>query len=544
MYKVALVDDDVLVLRFLESMIAWEEHGFEVAGSFKDSVEAYHQIKDHPYDLVITDIGMPKLNGIDLISLLNKEGCDLVKVILSCHDEFHYAQQALKLDVFDYILKEAMDKKSIEELLQRIKVIIDDKRRKSSQSDIIASFLERNKNKLKIEFVERVLEGHQLDDDSWWEEQSQLLGLDFAKGYFTPVLCFIDKRNKALERYKRQTLLFFSIDNILNEIFAKYDKDIQTFYLQHQFFIIFPHKEMSDEMHSFICSVLQEVHRKLKRYLKITITSVIGKGYVTREGLVHSMQELVNNENQRFYYPHDSIQRLKVVPFEKPVIFQDLIEVVENINISILKKDREEVARILEDQLKKLNKLRCEPSLVKDWAVKLVLDIKLRLQALSYFSDSILTGMTDQLVNQVHSLDHLKEVVLEICEKFMLHLECLDNIPTRREIAKVQKYVRMNLHRKITLTEVADYLHLNPSYLSRLFKKTTGEGFVEYVTRIKMEQAKELLMSTNKTVEEIAYDLGFDSKSYFIKTFKKFYGVPPTEIRQVDKELLTIVAFK
>jgi two-component system response regulator YesN len=171
---------------------------------------------------------------------------------------------------------------------------------------------------------------------------------------------------------------------------------------------------------------------------------------------------------------------------------------------------------------------------VKEWAIKLVLDLKLRMQALSFFSESVLTGWTEQIVSRVHSMDELEEVVIEICEQFMQHLEQLENISPSREIAKLQKYVQMNIHKKISLTEVADYLHLNPSYLSRLFKKTMGEGFIEYVTRLKMEQARELLMDTTKTVEQIAFDLGFDSKSYFIKTFKKYYGVPPIDLRRVQ----------
>jgi two-component system response regulator YesN len=535
MYKVALVDDDVLVLKFLETMIPWEKHGFEVTHAYKDSLEAYHHIKQHAYDLIITDIGMPKLNGIELISLLNEEGHDPVKVILSCHDEFHYAQQALKLDVFDYILKEAMDQGNIEELLQRVKIIIDDKRVKSSKSDAVTLFLKRNKNKLKMAFIERILEGHDIDDEAWWAEQGELLEMDFAGGYFTPVVCFIDKSDQALERYKRQTLLDFSIDNILSEILSACHVEGQIFYMQSKFYIIFSHREYKPREHSMaVDQVLQECHRQLRKYLKLTITTVIGQGSVTGKRLVNAIQELEANENQRFYYPHDSIQRLQVIPFEEQVIYEDFVAVVEKVKTSILKGDRNEVVELVGSQLKQLRKLRCNPFLVKEWAIKLVLDLKLRMQALSFFSESVLTGWTEQIVSRVHSMDELEEVVIEICEQFMQHLEQLENISPSREIAKLQKYVQMNIHKKISLTEVADYLHLNPSYLSRLFKKTMGEGFIEYVTRLKMEQARELLMDTTKTVEQIAFDLGFDSKSYFIKTFKKYYGVPPIDLRRVQ----------
>jgi len=534
MYKVALVDDDVMVLKFLESMIPWEKHGFVVANTFRDSLEAYHHLRAQPCDLLITDIGMPKLNGIELITLLKEDGCDPIKVILSCHDEFHYAQQALKLDVFDYILKESMNQDNMEELLQRTRILLDDKRAQCSRNDAVDLFLKKNKDPLKAAFIERILDGHDIPDEAWWREQGQLLGMDFAGGYFTNVVCYIDMIDQALERYKKQTLLHFSIDNILGEILAQQQADGQIFYRPGKFHVIFTHRENRPHEHdAAVERVMQEIHRQLNKYLKITITTVIGAVCATREGLVKSLQDLEAHENQRFYYPHDSIQRLKVVPYEHPMIYEDFVEVVEQVKTAILKNDRQEVADLVGNQLRKMRQQRCEPLIVKEWAVKLVLDLKLRLQALSYFSESILTGWTDHIVGRVHSMDQLEEVLLTICEQFMEYLERKE-IPCSHEIAKLQKYIQMNIHKRISLTEVAEYLHLNPSYLSRLFKKTTGEGFIEYVTRLKMEKARELLMATSKPVEQIAFDLGFDSKSYFIKTFKKYYGRLPIELRRVQ----------
>ncbi|WP_221567158.1 helix-turn-helix domain-containing protein [Alkalihalobacillus sp. TS-13] len=532
MYKVALVDDDVLVLRFLEKMIPWEDYGFKIAGSFKDSMEAYDHLKTKGYDVLITDIGMPKLDGIELISLLNNNGVDLFNVILSCHDEFHYAQQALKLDAFDYLLKESMDQEKIEELLKRLKKAMDNKRQRETKSDKISSFFKKNKTKLKTEFIEKLLEDNYVDDDSWWNEQGELLEMNFSYEHYTPVLCFIDKSVDAIEKYEKQTLLYFSIDNIVIEILNKYRLDIQIFYLQSKFFIVFPHgEENPGVMYTKIGHVLQEIHSKLESHLKITITSVIGKGNKLRKGLINSMKELLQKEEQRFYYQHRSIQHLKILPFEKPAILEDYIEIVEKITSSIIQEDERRVTNIIKKQLNEMRNSRCEPSIVQDWAVKLVLDINQRLQTFTYFEDSILTSMTDKLVNQVYTLDHLEEMVIGICKQLILHLEKMDDIPKTGEIAKVQKYVQMNIHKKITLNDVANYLHLNPSYFSRLYKEVTGESFVEYVTRVKMAKARVLLSGTTKTVDQISVELGFESKSYFLKKFKKFYGNSPKSYR-------------
>jgi two-component system, response regulator YesN len=531
MYKVALVDDDVIVLKFLKTVIPWEEIGFEVAGSFNDSVEAYNHLKMDEYDLLITDIGMPKLNGIELISLLNKEDIDLFKVILSCHDEFHLAQQAIKLGTFDYILKESMDEENIKEIVKRIKTLIDNKSKEHTKSDKLSLFLKKNKDKLKTKFIENLLEDNYVDDDSWWEEQGEHLEMNFSYVHYTPVLCFIDKSVDAIEKYEKQSLLHFSIDNILIEIFEKYRLDVQTFYLQSKFFIVFPHGEAkSSEMYLKIEHALQEVHSKLQSYLKITITTVIGKGNKLRKGLIDSMKELLQNEEQRFYFHHASIQHIKVLPYKKSISFEGYTEFVEKITISIMQENESKVTSDISEKFREIRKIRYEPTMVQDWAIKLVLDVKQRMQSLAYFEDSILVSMTDKL-NQVYSLDHLEEMIILICKQLIIELKQMADIPKTKEIAKVQKYVKMNIDKKITLSDVANYLYLNPSYFSRLFKKTTGESFIEYVTRVKMEQAKELINGTTKTVDQISEELGFDSKAYFLKTFKKYYGSSPKTYR-------------
>src|SRR5690606_39265959 len=190
--------------------------------------------------------------------------------------------------------------------------------------------------------------------------------------------------------------------------------------MQSKFYLLFSHGEREPhEMYALMDRVMQEIHRKLRQYLKLTITSMVGQGCVTRDGLTQSIQELARNENQRFYYPHGSIQRLNVIPFEEPIVFHDFVEIVDKLKSSILKGDREEVVSLISSQLKHMRQLRCNPLIVKDWAVKLVLDIKLSLQALSYFSDVIFTGKTEQLVTLVHSMEHMEEVLLDICDQFM-----------------------------------------------------------------------------------------------------------------------------
>ncbi|QGS69960.1 AraC family transcriptional regulator [Oceanobacillus sp. 143] len=121
----------------------------------------------------------------------------------------------------------------------------------------------------------------------------------------------------------------------------------------------------------------------------------------------------------------------------------------------------------------------------------------------------------------------LNDTLAEVIEKIKETKE----LPKRNEVIEAQKYVLSNLDRKITLKNVAEFLHLNSSYFSRLYKQETNENFIDFVNKSKMEKAKELIDSSNVTIENISEMLGFDSKSYFIRTFKKYLGMSPTEYK-------------
>jgi two-component system response regulator YesN len=140
----------------------------------------------------------------------------------------------------------------------------------------------------------------------------------------------------------------------------------------------------------------------------------------------------------------------------------------------------------------------------------------------------------DSLHKEIVEMETLSELRFWLTE----HLEAVAALKgsgagtsKRSEVMEACRYVSLRLNARISLDEVADHLHLNASYFSRLFKKESGFTFIEYVTQLKRERAKELLDQTNNTVGGICELLGYDNQSYFIKTFKTHAGVTPVEYR-------------
>ncbi|MEH7238627.1 response regulator transcription factor [Bacillus sp. JJ1562] len=534
MYEVVLVDDDVIVIEFLKRFIPWEDYGFKVVGHFQDSSLALAYLTKNAYDVLITDIGMPKLNGIELIEQLKESKINSPNIILSCHDEFHYAQQALKLEVYDYILKETMEESNIIALLERLKEKLDQEHFTNNQHLIMTHFLEKNHLTLKSKFIEKLMKEQNVEKTVWFKEQEELLGMDFSIEQYTPVLCFIDQYQDTIQYYENETLLQFGLNNLLEEVLVEMLPEVQIFFMQGEFFMLFQTNKTMDKQRT-IESIIKEIHNKIRTLLKISITSCLGEQNVQGQELIENMRVLLNAKEHRLYYQYDSIQYYRPVLYTSDSIFKDYIEVSQKIKELILKDEKAQLVAFLSEQLNLKREKNYSPQVIKDWVMKLITDVKLYVNALKYFeaqsNEKIAAAIQD-----VETFEHLESVLEDIFNSLRKQIQSI-NLTTRNEdILKAQKYVQIHLSEKISLTDVAEHLHLNPSYFSRMYKKETGEGFVEYVTKMKMVKAMELLDHSTKSVVDIAFELGFESKSYFLKTFKKYYGLSPMSYRFKDKE--------
>lgn len=528
LYKVVLVDDDNLVTKFMEKMIPWEERGFKVMTSFQDSEKALEYLKNNPYDVLITDISMPRMNGIELLTRL-KEIKRLKKhVILSCHGEFHFAQQALKLGAFDYILKETMEEEHIIELLEKLKKELDKTSNNREYELKISKLLKANNAAFKSQFLESLMKEPVTKDWEWWKEQEELLEMDFSNKSYTVVLCFIDQFEEAIKYFETDTLLQFSINNILEEVLQKYNRDIQIFYLNNKFLLLFQRKDSKKlEVQQVVEEIMKEGHRKVESFLKISLTSVIDLGNQKSGQIVQSIQKLIKNEEQRFYYTYGSIQSFRFLPYYETSIFKSYMDVLQQLKTFILNKQGEKIDSFINKKVEEIRDRRFPPKVVRDWAMKLILDVKISLNAISYFEEQTYNSMTSKLIQKAENYQALENVLKKICQQFLQQINTIDKISKNEDVINAQKYVLSHLDKKISLKDISAFLHLNPSYFSRLFKKETGESFIEFVTRMKMEKAMELLDNTTKPVDQIALELGFDSNSYFFKTFKKTVGLSP-----------------
>jgi two-component system response regulator YesN len=537
MYKVMLVDDDYPVIEFLEKAIPWHELGFTVIASEDDSRNALAKVDKEMPDLLITDIGMPYLNGMELLQQLLAKNHALTSVILSCHDEFHYAQKAIKLGVHEYILKETMDPEQIIVLLQGIRKKMDEERADTNRQANLSQLVQVSQGAYREYFIKQLLDGPIMDPEPW-NRQLHVFGIDVGNITYIPAVCYIHQFEQQLTRYHSEEIVLFALENLLNEMLADHSLPA-VFRMQRRLILLIPYQPSCKGMDEpSMLSLMQHICRNVAKYLKLELSFLVESSCGSVQELKSKTQLLLQQVRHLFYAEPTTLVRNQSLDrsFTDADIFIHYQSFLDQFRHYIMEESADEIDQAVRDWSAKLHQAYYHPEEVKAFYHKLVQDLQVKLKTIDQFGQNYSNERLHQSLNRIDSMSDLIACVTEIVQGAIKRMNQISRSSKRREIVNAQKYIAIHLHRKITLEEVAMMLHLNPSYFSRLYKQETEEGFNEYVTRLRMEKAMELFDLTNKTVEEIAGELGYENKSYFNKLFKKFTGFPPMEYKQNSRE--------
>jgi two-component system response regulator YesN len=269
----------------------------------------------------------------------------------------------------------------------------------------------------------------------------------------------------------------------------------------------------------------------VKRTLKINLTFIMGKNCQGALELKHELTELLAAVGQRFYLPPSSIEKRATISYAKEDLFSWYDEALKEFRDILMDGKAASMKPTVARWVGFIQQHSFGPETVKDWVLKLVLDLKLKLQSMQLFRNHFSVDILHREILDIATLVELEDWLTDYFENSFAVADEVKELSKRPEIWSACQYVSLHLDKKISLDEVAEHLFLNPSYFSRLFKKEMGETYIEYVSRMKVARAKELLDQTNLTVGKICEMLGYDNHSYFVKMFKTVAGVTPMEYR-------------
>lgn len=524
MYKVVLLDDQSRITRGLKEIIGWERLGCQVVGEANNGLQGLELIDKTSPDIVITDIRMPKMDGLQMIKVLKQRKQNVEFIILSGYSEFEYAKKGMELGVNFYILK-PVDENVFEECLQNVcNKIAEQKQRKDE-------FLEykRKSSDRQEEFsclaLREIVDGS--TDNA--EEIQDLLYYSNIKldgNSFNCILIEFDDISRAcVKKYLKD------IKSIIARGLAGFF-DFEAFkYSDYQAGVLIAHKEKID--FDLLCVLLEQIQKELIAFTGTNIFIGIGSAAASISGIARSFEQardalnykIINEKNTLFLF--DKLKNLTDNTFS--ISKEILGELEKSIYSSDLPGSKIAVEKYFNVLLAE-KKLRTRDIQLQCLFVIIAIASKMRS---IQFDLNEFVGRDILSLNRISRFKTAEEIKNWLINVISIIIE-MGKIPKsvqKDTFDEIKEYIQTHYFEGLSLNTIAEHFYFNPYYLSQLFKKKTGESYLTYVTKIRMKKAKELLMTTDLKIYEICNQIGYESTRYFNKTFEKLVGCRPTEYR-------------
>ncbi|MDO4491486.1 MAG: response regulator [Lachnospiraceae bacterium] len=511
MYSVLIVDDERFMREGIARLTPWEELGVDHVETAASGEEALERIREHMPQIVLTDVEMERMNGIQLISIMNQINPDLRIIVLTGHDDFAYVQECCRMNVQDYLLKPV-----------EIEAISDIVKKQVEKLDQLSDERRRNRKKIRVEIMKerirketllcRYLGGDEtllsdvrgifLEND--WREESSLRMAAIA-----PALSAVDEWDG------RGELRELSVNSVCYEMIENQGRGIH----------------FRDENHTLLLILFE------------------GEQYPDARETLEQLQTILQSEYNEAdgIYLGDEVFRLQ----ELSLSYRSLLK--------RLKRQKNRVSVILADDRNEQIPLETRASYLIHEIEKNILQLNSVLelyeelwQLLADYSTDAeqsrkiwMHGMTD--LYMAWTTEHKEDAGKKFMDLLVISRQCrweklhdlgktfiTELIGEAKEnnddvITNAKRYIDTHLDENLSVSNLAGQFYLSVAYFSKLFKKTAGVGCNYYIMHQRMEKAKILLRKPRIRVTEVAEQVGYQDVNYFSLTFKKYTGISPAE---------------
>lgn len=535
MYKLLIVDDEPLVQVGIKSMIDYSKFNLSICGLAGNGLAALDIIKKETPDIVICDIKMPIMSGLELIRNCRETYGYLhpAFIFLTSYEEFQMAKEALRYQASDYLVKLELTSDILEKAIEKaISFLEETKTVASSLSENTADAEERafaNDNELfYIKLLQNIFE-----NPEQFQAHKNYLGISFdAAGYQCAYLEFFNAGNQSLAQDKQYSLYLTSC-SLLRELLEKYlsakviSLDLQhcaiIFDITHSSTGYFPDTQRITE----VLTILQESLRKYYNIIfKAGIGSVVEEPINISASYQYAKQaySYVDNDQAFLFIDECFDNDYAHQTFNFSIFREPLTQAFEEFDEIKLCSIIDELCDLFITYPKRnFQALDAACSILYTTISSLPNGEKTVTELFCDYPDSYRSiyrqRSTEQIVSWLEAFKH------KISDYFMER----KSSHTNYTVTMVKKYINEHISEKLTLNDIAAQFGITPNYLSQLFKKYNNVGFNEYVTATKINEAKKLMFSSNLKLYEISDLLGFESSFYFSKVFKKIEGISPKD---------------
>ena len=539
--KVFLVEDEMVIRRGIKNSIDWEKEGYIFCGEASDGELAYPMIIKEKPDILITDIRMPFMDGLELCKLVKKELPNIKILILSGYDEFDYAKEAIRLGVTEYLLKPI----SAGKVLEALNGVSESIRREKEDKDLVRKYMEEmreNTEHEKQKFFEQMIAGNLSMADAL--ETGKKYEMNLSAGMYNLLLFRFtlgEENRKSGELLGEAEYAIEKLTERLEYVF-EFQRGVEGW----AFLLMADNEEQMSERVKELSKDLEEI---MKNYSTIAYFGGIGQPVARLRELEESFREAERALAARFTMELNRIISVEDIRMAQNV---DTLDDIEITSFGEIEKTRtmlekflnngaeDEIDEFVDVYINELPEENLKSVLMRQY---IIMDAYIVMMSFCEKFEGIegeMQAQSEELKNSMKTIQTLEEIKNYIRMLLKKIIGVRDTISGRRysdiiEIAKDQ-IRKTYMSDEISLNTIAAEVGMSPSYFSSIFSKEMGKTFVEYLTEIRMDRAKELLMCSSMKTSEIGYEVGYKDPHYFSYIFKKTQNCTPKEFRARGKE--------
>ena len=521
MYKIMIVDDEMLVRIGVKSLINWQELGFEIVAEASNGLAAYEKFVALKPDLVITDIKMPKQDGLWLARKIKEYNPNTEIIFLTCYDDFTYAKEAIRLKVADYILKAEMEEEELKKVLLEKKKKLDEIMgrgeetpnhrilMKQQQDHLLGLLLNSNKTNDLIhqEFNQLKLE--------WNTKRYCFLLFDFRASL----------NSEKNSDFLISNIISASLELILNK-FQEEEVEVFSKQIGKQVTCFLRSEHLSEPK---LLKCLTYMQSSIKQYFNIGFKSANSPITETIEQAREYVDWIYEASDYLFYITEGEHLHKEDMSKETRGQFLYDSQMVKEFCRCIEESNSEAIYRMIRELEEMLDRQRGNSLEVKLELSHMINDILKRFD--SCFQDDKDVFAFQKKLIQAEELKEVIAIISDFIQNIIIETSVnrVDN--TELLIKKAILYINDNYNQKISLEDIAGHVGISKYYFSVLFKKEVDITFSSYLNSVRIEKAKQKLTNPQITINDVVSEVGFNDAQYFSKTFKKYVGMTVTEYR-------------
>ncbi len=498
MIPIIIADDDIEMLEGLTGSIRWEYYGFEVVGTAPNGEAALDLLREkHPL-VLLTDITMPRMNGLNLIRQARTIVPDLKTIILTCHEDFHYARTAVDLGVLGYVTKLTLTEPELAKYLEKAKRQIEEDVNHNPVVNIQKS-------------AEKIISSQDLSP-SWLRYPNDCTEYriiftwvnDSTSSYKTDIQAMTERYNKIMKKLP---------DNFSHPVFLS-PREVIIFFWKTE-----STNQRIEKLRETAGLIAEDMYDPYMMTSLMTCISSFRNIDIPFRDAVADLKEYRKNG----YYAEGIIisteDRLRGKKFTKSSLFDFL-----KFNSVVETKNRSRVKNFLSALFKEMEQTKPSPEQARNFERRCILLLRSKSEELS-INSNYLREQSDSFTGMKNNLNAAVDSYIENARQIGI-------VSSRHEINWAVKYIYDHISESLTIEQMADKINKSQAYFSRLFAKETGTSFSSFLLETRMQKARKLLSTTDLTIDEVSRSIGFEDPSYFYRVFKKKNGVTPKQYRK------------